>query len=120
MPPSQRVSFARTCVVWVPKRPSVTPPPKAAPSPSLRGRCMRTSRMMKRQTITLIVSRALIRYGMAGAEYGGKGEPCKMELLRREVERFRRRMPSRGLRGGITRLLHRAVEVQEFIADLVP
>ena len=44
------VNFASTLVVWDPKTLSVSPPPKAAPNPSLRGRCMRTTKTISKQT----------------------------------------------------------------------
>lgn len=50
--PIHVVNLARTFVVWEPKTLSVRPPPKADPKPSLRGRCMRTTRIIKIQTKT--------------------------------------------------------------------
>jgi hypothetical protein len=50
--PIHVVNFARTFVVCDPKTLSVRPPPKADPKPSLRGRCMRTTRIINTQTKT--------------------------------------------------------------------
>jgi hypothetical protein len=50
------VALVRTVVVCAPKIFSVIPEPKAAPSPSLRGRCMRTTKVSSMQTITRMVS----------------------------------------------------------------
>lgn len=50
--PIQVVNRARTLVVCEPKTLSVSPPPKAEPNPSLRGRCMRTTKIIKAQTKT--------------------------------------------------------------------
>ena len=49
---SHVVNFASTFVVWDPKTLSVSPPPKAAPNPSLRGRCMRTTNTISKQMRT--------------------------------------------------------------------
>ena len=50
--PSQTVNLVSTVVVCAPNRLSVRPPPKAAPRPSLLGRCIRMVRIISRQTIT--------------------------------------------------------------------
>jgi hypothetical protein len=55
------VALVRTVVVCAPKIFSVIPEPKAAPNPSLRGRCMRTTKVSRTQTITRIVSKIGIR-----------------------------------------------------------
>ena len=44
---SQVVAVVRTFVVCAPKIFSVTPPPKAAPRPSLFGRCIRMTNIMR-------------------------------------------------------------------------
>ena len=49
---SQPVIFVSTFVVCAPKMFSVTPPPKAAPRPSLFGRCIRITRIMSKATKT--------------------------------------------------------------------
>jgi hypothetical protein len=49
---SQPVTFVSTLVVWAPKIFSVTPPPKAAPKPSLFGRCIRMMSIMSTATKT--------------------------------------------------------------------
>ena len=46
MAASQLVIFVSTLVVWAPKMFSVTPPPNAAPRPSLFGRCIKITRVM--------------------------------------------------------------------------
>ena len=50
-----------TEVVCAPKILSVMPDPNAAPRPSLFGRCIRTTSIKSRQTITRIVRRIGIR-----------------------------------------------------------
>lgn len=50
--PIHVVNLASTFVVWDPKTLSVSPPPNAEPSPSLRGRCMRTTKIINTQTNT--------------------------------------------------------------------
>lgn len=52
MAASQPVTLVKTLVVWAPKIFSVTPPPKAAPSPSLFGRCMRMTSIISTATKT--------------------------------------------------------------------
>lgn len=52
MPASQAVNFTSTLVVCAPKIFSVTPPPKAAPKPSLFGRCIRITKTMSTATRT--------------------------------------------------------------------
>jgi len=47
IPVSQPVNLTRTLVVWAPKIFSVTPPPNAAPSPSLLGRCIKMTSTIK-------------------------------------------------------------------------
>jgi hypothetical protein len=49
---NQPVILVRTLVVWAPKIFSVTPPPNAAPRPSLFGRCIRMIRIMSTETKT--------------------------------------------------------------------
>jgi hypothetical protein len=61
IPPRYTVAFVRTVVVCAPKMFSVIPDPKAAPSPSLRGLCINTTRVSNTHTITRIVSRIGIR-----------------------------------------------------------
>jgi hypothetical protein len=46
------VILVSTFVVWAPKMFSVTPPPKAAPKPSLFGRCIRITRSISNATHT--------------------------------------------------------------------
>jgi len=52
IPVSQPVNLTSTLVVWAPKIFSVTPPPKAAPSPSLLGRCIKMTSSIKSATST--------------------------------------------------------------------
>src|SRR5436190_7862477 len=52
IPVSQPVNLTRTLVVCAPKIFSVTPPPKAAPSPSLFGRCIRMTSSIRSATRT--------------------------------------------------------------------
>jgi len=49
---NQAVILTRTLVVCAPKIFSVTPPPKAAPKPSLRGRCIKITSNISSATIT--------------------------------------------------------------------
>ncbi len=58
------VSFCSTFVVWAPHIWSVTPAPKAAPSPSCLGRCINTSRMSNALTTTTARVRMKIRMFM--------------------------------------------------------
>jgi hypothetical protein len=51
-PASHAVIFTSTLVVCAPKIFSVTPPPKAAPKPSLRGRCIKMKSNMSSATKT--------------------------------------------------------------------
>ena len=55
------MALVRTVVVCAPKIFSVIPEPKAAPNPSLRGRCMRTTKVSSTQTITSMVSKIGIK-----------------------------------------------------------
>ena len=55
------MALVRTVVVCAPKIFSVIPEPKAAPNPSLRGRCMRTTKVSSTQTITRTVSKIGIK-----------------------------------------------------------
>ena len=64
---SQVVMLVSTLVVWAPKIFSVTPPPKAAPSPSLFGRCIRMTSIMRIATITSTTSSKLIKMVMGTA-----------------------------------------------------
>ena len=57
----------RALVVPAPKMFSVMPPPNAAPSPSLFGRCISTSKMMSSDTSTLIARRILMMMDMMRA-----------------------------------------------------
>lgn len=53
--------MVRTVVVCAPKIFSVIPEPKAAPNPSLRGRCIRITKVSSTQTITRMVSKIGIK-----------------------------------------------------------
>jgi hypothetical protein len=55
------VALVRTVVVCAPKIFSVIPEPKAAPNPSLRGRCIRITKVSSTQTITRMVSKIGIK-----------------------------------------------------------
>jgi hypothetical protein len=75
--------LVRTVVVCAPKIFSVIPEPNAAPKPSLRGRCMRTTKVSSTQTITKTVSKigikidSHIRAGNMGCSGGVvKGPGC--------------------------------------------
>src|SRR5207248_4436842 len=70
MPVSQAVNFTSTFVVCAPKIFSVTPPPKAAPKPSLFGRCIKMTSTIKSATRTYIASRKFIRICIGDVEYG--------------------------------------------------
>jgi hypothetical protein len=61
MPANQVVNFTRTFVVCAPKMFSVTPPPNAAPKPSLFGRCIKITSTMSRATRTKNTDNRLIR-----------------------------------------------------------
>ena len=61
MPASQVVNFTKTLVVCAPKIFSVTPPPNAAPSPSLFGRCIRITSIMSIDTSTKSTSNRSIK-----------------------------------------------------------
>lgn len=60
MPASHVVNFTRTLVVCAPKIFSVTPPPNAAPKPSLFGRCIKITSTMSADTSTKKTSNKLI------------------------------------------------------------
>ena len=70
VPANQAVNFTRTFVVWAPKRFSVTAPPKAAPRPSLLGRCIRITSIMSSATSTQIPRRIAITIDIGEWEYG--------------------------------------------------
>ena len=55
------MALVRTVVVCAPKIFSVIPEPKAAPNPSLRGRCIRITKVSSTQTITRMVSKIGIK-----------------------------------------------------------
>ena len=61
MPASHVVNFTNTLVVCAPKRFSVTPPPNAAPKPSLFGLCIRITNSMRTDTRTKKTSNKLIK-----------------------------------------------------------
>ena len=61
MAASHPVIFVSTFVVCAPKMFSVTPPPNAAPRPSLFGRCIKITRIMSKATKTYNPSRILIK-----------------------------------------------------------
>src|SRR2546421_7758278 len=61
MPASQVVNFTSTFVVCAPKIFSVTPPPNAAPKPSLFGRCIKITSIMSSATRTKNTDSRLIR-----------------------------------------------------------
>lgn len=72
---SQTVNFCSTFVVCAPQTWLVMESPKEAPRPSCRGRCMRTMRIRRRQTITSTTVRIPInirdKEGERGGHYGG-------------------------------------------------
>jgi hypothetical protein len=55
------VALVSTVVVCAPKIFSVIPEPKAAPNPSLRGRCIKITKVSSTQTITRMVSKIGIK-----------------------------------------------------------
>jgi len=61
MPAIQVVNFTNTFVVCAPKIFSVTPPPNAAPRPSLFGRCIKITNTMSNATRTKSARNRLIR-----------------------------------------------------------
>jgi hypothetical protein len=61
VPPRYAVALVNTEVVCAPKIFSVIPDPKAAPRPSLFGRCIRTTSVRSRQTNTRSTRRSGIR-----------------------------------------------------------
>src|SRR6478609_7203381 len=72
MPASHVVNFTSTFVVCAPKMFSVTPAPNAAPRPSLFGRCIRMTRIIRLATSTKstrqkLISRFIGRRNMAKA-----------------------------------------------------
>ena len=60
IPASHVVNFTNTFVVCAPKMFSVTPAPKAAPRPSLFGRCIRITRIIRPATTTKSTRQKLI------------------------------------------------------------
>jgi hypothetical protein len=71
------VKRERTAVVCDPKTLSVRPPPKADPRPSLRGRCIRTTTIMRRHTRRCTAIKIGMRILIEGrASYCG-GSGCK-------------------------------------------
>jgi len=70
IPASQAVNLTSTLVVWAPNKFSVTAPPKAAPSPSLLGRCMRMTNIISTATSIQIPRRTPIRIDIGDGEYG--------------------------------------------------
>jgi len=106
-PPSHTVNFCRTWVVCAPKRLSVIPPPKAAPKPSLRGRCIRTARIISKQTKTRNTSKMEISklYIRRTLTFRKNGFCCKERyfcfswvILQSEFHRFLRYPKSFGAR----------------------
>lgn len=63
---SQLVPFCRALVAWAPHIWLATPSPKAAPSPSCRGRCIRMMRTRSRHTSTSTTVSKLIRMSIKG------------------------------------------------------
>ena len=61
IPASHVVNFTRTLVVCAPNIFSVTPPPNAAPRPSLFGRCIRITSTMSTETSAKSTSNRLIK-----------------------------------------------------------
>src|SRR5204862_7816310 len=66
---SQPVNLVRTLVVCAPKMFSVTPPPKAAPRPSLFGRCIRMTRVINTATSMSIARKTLMRTFIGSGQY---------------------------------------------------
>jgi hypothetical protein len=60
IPASQPVNLTSTLVVCAPNKFSVTAPPKAAPKPSLFGRCMRMTSIISKATIIQIPNKIAI------------------------------------------------------------
>ena len=76
---SQVVIVVNTLVVCAPKMFSVTPPPNAAPSPSLFGRCIRMTSIMSTATSASTTRRRLIKTGI------GTGNMTNADSLSRRV-----------------------------------
>jgi hypothetical protein len=70
VPASHVVNFTSTFVVCAPKMFSVTPAPKAAPRPSLFGRCIRMTRIIRLATSTKSTRQKLISRLIGEAKYG--------------------------------------------------
>jgi hypothetical protein len=79
--------LVRTVVVCAPKIFSVIPEPKAAPNPSLRGRCMRITKVSRTQTITRMVSKIGIKID-SHIRAGNMG--CPGAVVKGEVFVYRR------------------------------
>lgn len=73
-------------MVWAPKMFSVIPEPNAAPNPSLRGRCIRTTKTSRTQTITRMVSKIGIKIDshIRAGNMGWSGAIVKEEVRRGE------------------------------------
>src|SRR5436305_1003577 len=61
IPATQPVNFTKTLVVCAPNRFSVTAPPKAAPSPSLFGRCIKMTNIIRSATRTHRPNKTVIK-----------------------------------------------------------
>jgi hypothetical protein len=74
MAASQPVILVSTLVVWAPKMFSVTPPPKAAPRPSLLGRCIKITRIISNATKTKIPLRMLMARSIGTGNMAGQSD----------------------------------------------
>lgn len=74
MAASQPVIFVSTLVVWAPKIFSVTPPPNAAPRPSLFGRCIRITSIMSMALKMKTPFRILIKRSIGTGNIASQGD----------------------------------------------
>jgi len=86
MPANQVVNFTRTFVVCAPKMFSVTPPPNAAPRPSLFGRCIKITSTMSRATRTKNTSDRLIRRFIGAGNIAKETREANTQRSRPNIE----------------------------------
>jgi hypothetical protein len=89
-------------VVCAPKMFSVMPEPNAAPNPSLRGRCIRTTKVSRMQTITRMVSKIGIKIDshIRAENMGRSGAFVKGEVAERRNGETANGRPGEGAKGG--------------------
>ena len=86
MPANQVVNFTRTFVVCAPKMFSVTPPPNAAPRPSLFGRCIKITSTMSRATRTKNTNDRLIRRFIGAGNIAKETREANTQRSRPNIE----------------------------------